>query len=192
VRLIPKIFSSASLTLFMLTATAWIYSHRTWRTVQWNSTAQTTDVGIVLVCGRVSINWTRVGDPFANLVPGWFTDTRPASEFDPVKNEEGWRRQNVRFRVAGIIIATKRFPGFNGWYLQLPLWLITMPALVLPLIALRRWCVGRYRRLSGLCPSCGYDLRESKDRCPECGRAIVPDAEKGRRPNTSQKRGVAS
>lgn len=24
------------------------------------------------------------------------------------------------------------------------------------------------------CPGCGYDLRESKESCPECGRVIPP------------------
>ena len=44
---------------------------------------------------------------------------------------------------------------------------IVATALLIPLLR-------RGRRVArGLCPACGYDLRASADRCPECG-AVIP------------------
>lgn len=44
-------------------------------------------------------------------------------------------------------------------------------AATLYLIRRRRMAVRRSNRIErGLCPSCGYDLRSSPTRCPECGK----------------------
>jgi hypothetical protein len=55
-----------------------------------------------------------------------------------------------------------------------PIWPAILALLVLPM-----WSLGHFlyahrakaRRKQGLCATCGYDLRSTPDRCPECGNA---------------------
>lgn len=59
--------------------------------------------------------------------------------------------------------------GQTRWDLVIPDWYLICASLVLPAIAsyraLRYW----RRSRGGKCISCGYDLRATPERCPECG-----------------------
>jgi len=56
--------------------------------------------------------------------------------------------------------------------IELPYWLLCVPVGWLMIKRLRRAIVQRNRHRRGLCLSCGYDLRATTDRCPECGTAM--------------------
>jgi hypothetical protein len=71
------------------------------------------------------------------------------------------------FRNSGI------FPGVNYHIFAIPYWIIILPTAILPILWLRHRRRRRFRAKAGHCLACGYDLRESKDKCPECGAAIT-------------------
>jgi hypothetical protein len=72
---------------------------------------------------------------------------------------------------AGFGAGVGREPGVTVQYVALPWWSVMAAAGVLP----ARWFLGyrrrrRWRR-QNRCTACGYDLRQTPERCPECGMA---------------------
>ena len=70
-------------------------------------------------------------------------------------------------------------PGsqFNGYVtvVFVPYWFVVVCAAILPILWVRS-SRARDRRIrrraAGLCVNCGYDLRASGDKCPECGTPV--------------------
>jgi hypothetical protein len=58
---------------------------------------------------------------------------------------------------------------------SVPYWVVLALGAMLPGVWFGQW-LKRARRSPGTCRACGYDLRATRDRCPECGAA---PAEKG-------------
>jgi hypothetical protein len=81
-----------------------------------------------------------------------------AFRFNPFTGERrsGWSLPHVNVRSDSV-------------YLHLPYWLLQLLTLAPPIALFWRRRRPSRRDAAGVCPACGYDLRATPDRCPECG-----------------------
>jgi hypothetical protein len=149
-----RIVHATLLTVSALAIAAWVWSYQYTPSagVRFPNDLQ---VGIWAGEGRVVLGWGMRDDP----PPRWGT----------------WFRNFVRQQQ----IAPNTFWMSAGFYrhfgrsignIVVPSWLLVVVPALPPVVALWRKTRRRRTRLRlGLCLRCGYDLRGSNDRCPECG-----------------------
>ena len=89
--------------------------------------------------------------------------------WEPVRNKMGW---SLFFWFTWSMIVLLGLGAMLGVQNAYGMSAIIAGIFVLPAIAyprLKRMKTRRVRVAQGLCVKCGYDLRGSSERCPECG-----------------------
>ncbi len=85
-----------------------------------------------------------------------------------------WTPGQSEWRWAGFQWTRSERLDLNSWSIQrsvvLPYWLPCLITAVPPALWMRARLVRSRSERRGLCPACGYDLRGTPQRCPECGR----------------------
>jgi hypothetical protein len=95
-----------------------------------------------------------------NSVWWWTTPTPPA----------GWHF--YYWSTTGFIVGTITDSyGRASWVVRIPWWFLLLVSVVYPTVWLRRRL--RVRHAPDHCQVCGYDLRATPARCPECGTAVA-------------------
>jgi hypothetical protein len=112
------------------------------------------------------VDWSKSPIPYTDILIG--------SPFPPLEEQVFWDRlrwdPQLVFQFAGFEIYKSGVPSrSNCFAIDTPYWSWCAITAILPLRAMVRLLLRFNRHSRGHCRSCGYDLRATPDRCPECG-----------------------
>jgi hypothetical protein len=158
--------SAVSLVLCVALCVLWVRSY--WAYDDWNYTGpprtarRVESVTLMSANGRLLLSHVR-GTPGP---PAGLTYLRHDPFLLGIDNQPTWIHRHFGYEYHAY--SSKPATVRSVW---LPHW-VTAAVLTYPPVLHRRRFVRRQRRdrlKNGICPTCGYDLRASPERCPECG-----------------------
>jgi hypothetical protein len=169
VQILFHVVAAISLVLCLVVATCWVRSYRTSDTAgRWKEYGPVEQQGWTYVkfwkgrFGIVHLTVLADGALSRGMDDGYYVRTRPIDFTAP----PGTARNRV-----GVDWQFVERPKYREWRLLLPCWLVVAVVAVYPSVhvwRVRRWRAAR-RLGENRCVRCGYDLRATPERCPECG-----------------------
>jgi hypothetical protein len=157
--------TALSLLLLVATAVLWVRSYRLVDYPKYQLDRGT--AAMYSSRGGVRLSYATATE----LNPGLTWDRLKGLSYYPLNDTAHpfWNRLGIGVD-SGQSYASGNTVASRYWGITLPHWLIAA-AMVLPPLARAVGCYRRRRRsVPGLCTKCGYDLRATPDRCPECGQ----------------------
>jgi hypothetical protein len=166
--------SAVSLLLCVGACVLWVRSYRSsdWICGNWQdvSSGECTGIGAATVRGVFLAYYTHHLGGFSGGPSDYQYNVQPVNErgiggirppmLPPpdTRGGFGFRRDFETWRNGSVYGAVRA---------QVPAWLPALLFAVPPAVAARR--ILKRRPQAGVCVNCGYDLRATPDRCPECG-----------------------
>ena len=184
-RLLRSFFHvAAALSLLLLVVAAALWVRSFWRSDYYKTAARQT-----CVFTQPGALWFTFADRPYRTRPGyasepatsvfdrqnrtWTLDGRPSTN-----GYAGYSYRGLGFACFWFT-QTSYAPPCRFTYVGVPMWAIVIVTAATPALWLRRRL--RAIRPAGRCAHCGYDLRATPDRCPECGSPASPLADVIRR-----------
>jgi hypothetical protein len=137
----------------------------------------------LLPCTAMCVLWARTYRPMMRAADAdaldlthadpyyWFISNRGGLTFCWQVGKD-WDQPKPMFRLLGIEFAGSWVGKSSLVNLFVPYWMLVGVTAFPPMIGVHVWLRRRRRRGRegrGCCSVCGYDLRATPDRCPECG-----------------------
>jgi hypothetical protein len=125
----------------------------------------------LVLCIGVSVMWFRTGPAGDHWILALDLPQDPKLH-DSFTAQHNWTL--VLARGWKISWETNNWKRWHHRQLTLPYSLVVCVLMILPLNWILQQWLQRRARQAGLCPTCGYDLRATPTRCPECGDTPCP------------------
>jgi hypothetical protein len=184
-RILLHATTAMSLLLFVVTMILWARSY--WMTDHlWLSPRRGVHYDVSSRPGLILISRSaltgRTSDIYSDSLdrgPGWSFESSalpktPVSPFTPEGSHPAWQWlgfDHLAYAQSGRSYGSRTFRRiiFPTWSVALVSALPSIPLLV-RIVRRKKW------GSAGRCPACGYDLRATPDRCPECGTTAARSA----------------